>query len=143
MRDNGAGWEKFRQMVSAQGGDLRQIDDPTLLPQAQYRHTVTAPQTGVIAGIQTGKIGWATVDLGAGRRKKSDKLDYAVGLIMPAKIGDKLTKGDPIATIYANDETKIPTAEQQILQAIEWSDKQLPALPHFYGLIENRASSQK
>ncbi len=135
-RDSGAAWEKFRAMVAAQGGDLTQIDQPDKLSQAAFQRQVTAPKDGWVAGIDTGAIGWAAVDLGAGRRQKGDVIDHAVGIVMPAKIGDYLQAGQLIAAIHANNQTEIERAESQILAAIRWSEEAVASLPLFYGLVE-------
>ena len=93
-------------MVQAQGGDVNQVDDPSQLPQAQYIEEIFAPRSGSIASIDTAEIGWACVRLGGGRLVKSDKIDHAVGFIMPVKIGDRIEAGDIIGVIHANDQVR-------------------------------------
>lgn len=134
-RDSGRAWDKFRQMVIAQGGDVAQVDDPDKLPQAQYVEVVTAKKGGYAAAMDTNAIGWCAVHLGAGRLVKSDELDYSVGLVLPLKIGDYVAKGEPIATIQANDPQKLAQARDELLWAITWSDEPVARLPHFYGTI--------
>lgn len=134
-RDRGRAWEKFRQMVKAQGGDISQVDNPDKLPQARLIETVTAPQDGVAAALDTHAIGWCTVHLGAGRLVKTDQLDHAVGMILPLKVGDTVKKDQPIATIHANDEPKLAQARQELLAAITWSNEPVTRLPHFYGTV--------
>lgn len=134
-RNRGRAWEKFRQMVKAQGGDVSQVDNPDRLPQAQLVETVTAPKDGVAAALDTDDIGWCTVHLGAGRLIKTDQLDHAVGLILPLKVGDAVKKDQPIATIHANDEQKLAQARQKLLAAITWTNEPVARLPHFYGTI--------
>ncbi len=134
-RDSGRAWEKFRQMVMAQGGDVSQVDNPDRLPQAPYVETVAAPRDGYAAALNTNAIGWSTVHLGAGRLVKTDTLDHAVGLILPLKVGDEVKEGQTIVTIHANDLNKLAQARQEILAAIVWSDKPVDRLPHFYGTI--------
>ncbi len=135
-RDNGTALEKFRQMVTRQGGLGEQVDDPQRLPQAPLKHTVEAPRSGAVAGMNTGALGWAAVHLGAGRAKKSDAIDHAVGFVMPVKVGDRLQHGDLIATVHARTEEDVARAEQEILAALEWSDDEVDPLPHFYGAIQ-------
>ncbi len=134
-RDRGRAWAKFRQMVSAQGGDVSQLDNPDTLPQARLVETVNAPQDGFAAALDTHAIGWCAVYLGAGRLVKTDQLDHAVGLIMPLKVGDAVQKGQAIATIHANDAPKLAQAREELLAAITWSDEPVARLPHFYGTI--------
>lgn len=135
VRENEAALQKFREMVGAQGGDVRQVDDPSLLPQAQYVEPLIAPQTGTIAAMDTGEIGWAAVHLGAGRLVKTDKIDHAVGFILPCAVGDRFQAGDTIGTIHANDKEKLEEALTSLLDAISWSDESVPPLPHSYGTI--------
>lgn len=134
-RDSGRAWEKFRQMVIAQGGDVTQVDDPDKLPGARYVEAVTAGRDGYAAAMDTNAIGWCAVHLGAGRLVKTAQLDYGVGLILPLKIGDYVQKGQPIATIHANDVHKLAQARDELLWAITWSDESVARLPHFYGTI--------
>jgi pyrimidine-nucleoside phosphorylase len=135
VRKNGRSLQKFRAMVGAQGGDVQQVDDPSLLPQAEYVETVTAPHDGSIAAFDTGKIGWAAVHLGGGRLVKTDKIDHAVGFVLPCAVGDTFKKGDPIGTIHANDADKLENARAELLAAITWSDEPVPPLPHVYDVI--------
>lgn len=136
VRENGRAWEKFRQLVQAQGGDVSQVDDPSLLPQAPYVEAVLAPQTGFIAAINTAAIGWASVRLGAGRLVREDKLDYAVGLVLLHGVGARLEVGQPLGEIHANDPGKLAEARAEVLAAIIWSDEPVEPLPHFYGVVE-------
>ncbi len=135
-RDDGRAWEKFRQLVAAQGGAVAEVDDPARLPQAKLVEPILAPADGVIGAMDTAVIGWASVKLGAGRMVKGDKIDHAVGLIMPRKVGDRLQMGEPIGFIHANDADKLAQARDEILSAITWSDEAVEPLPHFYGVIE-------
>lgn len=134
-RQNGRALEKFRAMVIAQGGDGAQIDNPDRLPQASLVEPLLAPQSGTIAAMDTGAIGWACVHLGGGRFVKTDKIDHAVGLVLPVKIGDTIEKGQPIGQIHANDPQKLAEAREQILAALSWSEQRVKARPLFYGTI--------
>jgi pyrimidine-nucleoside phosphorylase len=136
VRDNGRAWVKFRAMVAAQDGDLRQLDEPERLPAAAIRRPVAAPRAGTIAAMDTAGIGWTAVHLGGGRLVKSDRIDHAVGIILPAKIGDTFAAGDELAVIHANDADKAAQAEADLLAALTWSDDPVPPLPHFYGTVE-------
>ena len=135
VRENGAAFQKFRELVEAQGGDVRQVDDPSLLPQAQYVEPILAPRQGTIAAFDTGDIGWAAVHLGAGRLVKSDKIDHGVGFVLPCAVGDSFEEGDPIGTVHANDKDKLDKARTELIATITWSDEPVPPLPHSYGTI--------
>lgn len=135
VRENGAALQKFREMVGAQGGDVRQVDDPSLLPQARFVEPIVAPRAGTIAAMDTGEIGWASVHLGGGRLVKTDKIDHAVGFILPCAVGDSFQAGDIIGTIHANDTDKLEEARASLLKAITWSVEPVSPLPHNYGTI--------
>ncbi|MCO5196533.1 MAG: thymidine phosphorylase [Anaerolineae bacterium] len=134
-RDKGKAFSKFRAMVEAQGGDIAQVDHPERLPQAVMEEPVYAPRSGYVAAIDTEAIGWAGVHLGAGRLTKSDRIDHAVGLVMPAKIGMQFAEGDVICTIFANDTEKLDKAHGAVLGAVSWSDTPVTALPNNYGTV--------
>ncbi len=135
-RQNGRALQKFRDMVTAQGGNGRQVDAPQSLPRAAVLHMVEAPQEGYVAAMDTGALGWAAVNLGAGRQKKGQAIDHAVGFVLPVKVGDRLHRGQPLATVHAQTEQQAQRAEQEILAALSWSQEQVAPLPHFYGTIQ-------
>ena len=135
VQENGQALAKFRAMVVAQGGDGAQVDNPELLPQAKYVEPVLAPQSGYIAEMDTGQIGWTAVHLGAGRLVKSDKIDFAVGFVLPAKIGNFYEASDQLGIIHANDPEKLAEAKEELLAALRWSDEKVETLPHFYGTV--------
>lgn len=135
VRDNGAAWQKFRDMVRAQGGDLRQVDDPALLPQAALVEPLLAPQDGYLAAMDTAAIGWAAVRLGAGRMVKEDVIDHAVGFVLPAKVGHWFRAGERLGTIHANDRNKLEEAKAALLAALSWSQEPVEPLPHIYEIV--------
>ncbi|RTE09672.1 pyrimidine-nucleoside phosphorylase [Paenibacillus whitsoniae] len=101
---SGQAVEAFRRFVASQGGDARVVDHPELLPTARYSFEVAAVETGYVSRINAEQIGIAAMLLGAGRAKKEDSIDYAVGLTLNKKIGDKVAPGESICTIHANRE---------------------------------------
>jgi len=133
--DDGRALAKFREMVAAQGGSVEQIDNPDLLPRAKYIEDILISREGYISGMDTSELGWASVNLGGGRRVKSDKIDPAVGFLLTVKIGDHVSAGQVIGKIHADDPQKLEEARKQILDAIEVSERPVKALPHFYGFI--------
>ncbi len=135
VRNNGRAFTKFRDMVVAQGGDVAQVDNPDLLPTAQFVEQVDAPCSGWIAAMDTTAIGWANVRLGAGRLVKSDKIDHAVGMILPVKVGRQIEAGTVLGEIHANDLEKLAQAREELLAAITWSDEPVEPLPHFHGTV--------
>jgi pyrimidine-nucleoside phosphorylase len=133
--EKGSAWERFRMLVSAQGGDLSSVDDPHKLPEAQFIEDVPATRSGYLAGVNPRIIGETSVYLGAGRAKKGDPIDHAVGIIVHHKVGDWMVLGQPLATIHANDRLKLGEARQRVLEAHTWSDTPVDPLPLFYEVV--------
>ena len=124
--------EKFHTLVEAQGGDVAYVDDPKKLPTAKFIEVVQSPENGYLAEVQARTIGEAAVVLGAGRAKKNDPVDHAVGYVIHHKVGDRVEKGQPLFTVHANDEKLLAEARQAALAAHRWSDAPVAALPLFY-----------
>ena len=131
----GRAWSKFRELVHAQEGDLRFVDDPHRLPAAALVETVPAPQNGFLLAQDAREIGETSVGLGAGRAKKSDPIDHAVGIVLHHKVGDYVKKGEALFTIHANDRGKFIEAQARLLKACQWGNDPCPPLPLFYGVV--------
>jgi pyrimidine-nucleoside phosphorylase len=127
---------KFREMVAAQGGDLSVIDAPERLAQASLVETVTAPRTGFVKEVNAREVGLAAVDLGAGRAKKGDALDYAVGFLVHCKVGERVQKGQPLFTVHANDAAKLEAAKARVLAAHQFSAARVKPLPLYYKIVK-------
>lgn len=134
---DGRALAKFRQLVEAQGGDVRYVDEPDRLPSAALVETVAAPRAGYVAEVNAREIGLTAVDLGAGRAKKGDPLDYAVGLIVHHKVGDRVQKGEPLFTIHANDPARLAAAKERALAAHRFSPRRVKPLPLFYQVLQS------
>ncbi|HAT54864.1 MAG TPA: pyrimidine-nucleoside phosphorylase, partial [Lactobacillus sp.] len=119
--DDGSALAKFKDMIEAQGGDGSVIDQPTIMPQAQYQFPILAAHDGVITKMKADEMGIAAMMLGGGRQKKDDQLDYAVGLTLAKKVGDTVHKGDTILTIHSNRED-ITDVEQLIAENVVIGD---------------------
>lgn len=132
---NEAGLKMFRKMVEEQGGDVRMVDDPSLLPEAEYVETINAEQDGYIAQVDAERVAKAAFGLGAGREKKEDPIDLAVGVRVHVNVGDEVKQGAPIATIYANDSDKMAAARGLLGEAIKYSADSVAALPLFYDVV--------
>lgn len=100
---DGRGLERFRQIIEAQGGDPKVVDDPDRLPTATREVVLEAPRDGYVAAIDTTAVGVAGVCLGAGRAKKEDAIDPAVGLTIEARLGDRVAKGQPLVRVHHAD----------------------------------------
>jgi pyrimidine-nucleoside phosphorylase len=129
---NGTGLEKFRILVEAQGGDVSYVDEPEKLPRADFIEVVETPQAGYISSLNARAIGRASVQLGAGRSRKGDPIDYAVGLEIPLKVGDKVQAGEPLFTIHANSRSSLLQARADALAAYGFSEAPVARLPLFF-----------
>jgi pyrimidine-nucleoside phosphorylase len=128
----GTAFKKFKSLVSAQGGDVSFVDDPSKFPRANYIENIRAHKSGYVSQVHARLIGEASVVLGAGRLKKGDCIDHSVGLVIHRKVGDFIEKGDLIYSIHANSIDKMVTAKQYLTDAFIIQDESIPALPLFY-----------
>jgi pyrimidine-nucleoside phosphorylase len=117
MIQSGAAVEKMREIIVAQEGDPRVLDDYDLLPRASQTHTVSASEAGYVQAIDTEAIGHASMLLGAGRARLDTAIDLGVGLIVEAKIGDKIEKGQSLVTLHFNEEDRVEDAASDIHNA--------------------------
>ncbi|KAF0413298.1 pyrimidine-nucleoside phosphorylase [Pediococcus acidilactici] len=115
---NGSALEVFRQMIIAQGGDPRVIEDPTLMPQAKYHFELPAPQAGYVTKMTADEIGIAAMLLGGGRQAKTDVIDYAVGIELHKKVGDAVAEGESLLTIHSNT-TDVANIQELLYNNIE------------------------
>lgn len=115
--DNKSALNKFREWITAQGGDAGVIDDYRRLPQAEFVIDVSAPAGGYINHMDSDEVGMAAMVLGAGREKKGDNIDPSVGIDLLKKTGDYTEEGEVIAKIYANDEDRAQIAIRRLLGA--------------------------
>jgi pyrimidine-nucleoside phosphorylase len=129
---SGKAFEELRILVQAQGGDVSFVDEPGKFPKANHVEVVKADRTGFLFQVHARLIGEASVVLGAGRTKKSDPVDHAVGIIIHHKVGDRVEKGEPLFTIHANDAGRLAEARESVRLAFGWSDKAVERLPLFY-----------
>jgi pyrimidine-nucleoside phosphorylase len=133
---DGRAWERFRELVVVQGGDVSYIDEPSRLPSAALIETIQAPRYGYISGINAREVGRTVVLLGGGRARKDDPIDHAVGVIIHNKVGKWVEAGDPLFTIHADDRGGMEEARMRLLDAHSWSDDPIEPLPLFYGVVE-------
>ncbi|MCE1246637.1 MAG: pyrimidine-nucleoside phosphorylase [Firmicutes bacterium] len=115
---DGSGLKKFAQLIEAQGGNPKVTEDVKLMPQAKHEVEILSKKSGFVNSFKTASIGMAALILGAGRLTKDDPIDPSVGLIIKKRIGDQVERGEPIATIYGNDEEKMKQATERFLEAI-------------------------
>ncbi len=109
---SGAAREKLRYMIEAQRGDAAAFDDRMRLPTARLKRAVVADSDGYMRQLDALTIARASIVLGAGRERKGDPIDLSVGVRLEAKIGDRVSRGEPIAVLHANDESRLAEAER-------------------------------
>jgi len=128
--ESGAALEKFRDLVSAHGGDVAVVDEPKNLPEAGYEERIVAPRAGHVHRCDARTIGTASTRLGAGRQRKEDAVDHAVGITLLAKIGDRVAEGDALATVAFNDPALFESQRDRLASAwlIEDDPVQAPIL---------------
>jgi len=132
---SGAALEKLRELVANQGGDAGLVDQPQLLPTAQIQQEVAAPRTGWITEMDTAGIGNAAQILGAGRSKKGESIDLAVGLEILAKTGDHVEAGQPLAILHANSQAAADAAAKSLLGCYSFGEEKKEPLPLILGEI--------
>ena len=133
---NGKAWQRFRKLVMSQDGNVRYVDEPDRLPSAPLIETINSERSGYLSWIDAREIGETSVELGAGRARKEDLIDHAVGVVVHHKVGDYLKTGEELFTIHANDPEKMTAARIRLLAAHRWSDSPCESLPLFYGVIQ-------
>jgi pyrimidine-nucleoside phosphorylase len=124
--DDGSGLKKFRELAAAQGGDPRMVDEPNRLPRAPRVETLRAPRTAYVASLDAEQVGIASVRLGAGREKKGDPIDLRTGIVLHAKVGDRVERGQPIADVHVAGRPADAAAIDQIRGAFRWSARRVP-----------------
>jgi pyrimidine-nucleoside phosphorylase len=131
---SGEALEAFRRMVEAQGGDPRVTDDPgSVLPRAPVVMPLVAPGDGTIAATDAEAIGLAAVGLGAGRKRKGDPIDPAVGIVLHAKIGDRLDQDERIGEVHARDEDAARAAAERVTSSLTLTEDDVEPPPLVYG----------
>ena len=114
--NNGKAYNKFIELIKQQGGNIEYIKDIEKFPKAPIVKEVLSIKEGFVEKINAEEIGKLACDLGAGRKTKTDNIDMSVGIVLNKKIGDRVAKGEKIATIYANNKEKAEKTEQEILK---------------------------
>jgi pyrimidine-nucleoside phosphorylase len=135
---SGAALERFRRFVEAQGGDPRVVEDESLLPQAPVRHEVKAGRDGWLEAVDAEEIGHAAARVGAGRLRKGDEIDLAVGLHFLAEIGDEANPETVVAVVLANDQDAAHEAAADIQAALSWSEEPVDRAPVVHEVVGER-----
>ncbi|MFQ7269335.1 MAG: pyrimidine-nucleoside phosphorylase [Clostridium sp.] len=118
---SGQAFEKFKEMVQAQGGDIRYVEHPEFFERDAFEGEVLAAEDGFLSGMDTEKIGVAAGLLGAGRETKDSVIDMSAGIYLKKKIGDTVKKGEPIAICYAGTKEKLNRGMAMFESSIRYS----------------------
>lgn len=137
--ESGRGLEKLRQMILAQGGDPSCCDDVTRLPQAKVIRDVSALASGFIHHMDTIGLGNTAQSMGAGRKVKTDVIDPSVGFVLHKRIGQPVSAGEAIATVYAKDAASADDASRAILSQIAISDEQVPPCKLIHAFVNSES----
>jgi pyrimidine-nucleoside phosphorylase len=136
--DGGEALERFRRMVEAQGGDPHVVDEPeAVLPKAPVLLPIEAERDGTLAAVDAEAIGSASVALGAGRIRKGDPIDPAVGVVVRCKIGDRLSAGERVGDVHARSNEDAAEAMRRVLAALTLTDEAVQPPPLVYRWLDD------
>lgn len=125
----GAAFNKFKEMITAQGGNPEVIDRPELLPLAKHCNKIKADISGYIQKIDSRLIGESAMLLGAGREKKESEIDLSVGIVLKKKVGSKVNINEDLAEVHYNDSKKLKEAKNKLFSSFVIGDKKPKKLP--------------
>jgi pyrimidine-nucleoside phosphorylase len=134
---SGKALAKFRKIVQRQGGDPSVVDDPSKLPQAAECEIHASTRSGFVSRVAPRSIGRGIIELGGGRKVMSDTIDPSVGFVITVKPGDRVEKGEPLASIYARNTAGIDAGRAVLTEAIAVADEAEPPLK----LVSHRISA--
>lgn len=127
--NSGKALERLRAIIERQGGNPRVIDDYGLMPQAQEEHVIKADKGGFVTELDAGLIGRAVVMIGGGRDKVDDEIDPAVGIMIPATVGDAVSAGDPVLRVQYRSHKRLEDALPLLMQAVRVGESPSPQAP--------------
>lgn len=136
--ETGDAYNKFKEFVTAQGGDAACIDNTDLLPSSKLVMDIKARERGFVEKIIADEVGMSSLILGAGRETKESTVDLSVGLVLNKKVGDGVECGESIATVYGNDEEKIKLCCQRLYNAYVISQAPVQKNTLIYGIVTDK-----
>jgi pyrimidine-nucleoside phosphorylase len=138
---DGSAFKKFCELTRLQGGDPKSLENVSLLPQARSKQDVLSPEAGIVNRINCEKVGIASLVLGGGREKKEDAIDPAVGIVLHKKVGDKVSAGEPLCTLYYNSNARLAEAHSLIEASYSFSATPVAARgPLVHRIIQSKSS---
>ena len=132
---NGKAYNKFEELVKNQGGDISYIQDINKFEKAKHIVPVIAKKCGYIEKLNAEEVGKIAVNLGAGRIRKEDNIEYSVGIELLKKVGDSVAQGETLAYIHANDEEKGTKAVEELFELYKISEKRANKIPDILKII--------
>ena len=136
--ERGEAFAEFRKLINAQGGNVELIDHPERLPIAPVIQTISSPSSGYLSELNAREVGLTAVELGAGRLKKGDPIDHSVGMVLFAKVGQGLEKGQPLFEVHAANDRAAAQATRRVLAAHQFSADPVRPLPLFYHVVHGK-----
>jgi len=133
---SGAAFEKFKTFVKIQGGDLKQIEKPNLLPKAKFSRKFNSPADGYLSQLNAEAVGLAAMNLGGGRVTKESIIDYSAGIVLKKKMGDKVKKGETIAIMHTNNKAAFIKAKKLLDSACKISRSKPKSKPLILKVIK-------
>ena len=133
---NGKAFDKFLEIVKNQNGDISYLKNLNKYPKAKYKETITIGKSGYVEKLDNYQIGMASLELGAGRKTKEDKIEPTAGIIFYPKIGSKINKNEIIAELFSNKKEKIDLAKKMLLKSIKFSDKKIKPVKLIKSIIK-------
>lgn len=132
---SGAAFSKLKEWISAQGGDTRCLDDPSLFPATAFAYEIKSPVNGYIRKMDAERIGITSVMLGAGRETKDAPIDYSAGIVLCKKVGERVSAGETLATLYTNRESALAEAAEHYLTALTFGETPPEPQPLIYEIV--------
>ena len=132
---SGKAFEKFKEWISSQGGKREWVENTDLFPKATHTFEIKAEKDGYISKMDAESIGIASVILGAGRETKDDTIDMSAGIVLNKKTGDKVEKGDILATLYSCNEKSFESSKEKFLSALEFSENPIKEEPLVFDIV--------
>jgi pyrimidine-nucleoside phosphorylase len=126
---DGSALRRFAELIEAQDGDARVVDDPSRLPQPRCRRELRAARSGTLTGLDAERVGLAAVELGAGRARKEDAVDPAAGLLLRRTVGEQVRAGEVLAELHAASETRLDAGEARLRSAVTIGERPPPEAP--------------
>ena len=133
---NGKAFNKFTEMVKKQGGDVSYLENTNKFEKAKFVEYIKAEKNGYIQEINAEEVGRIACDLGAGRVRKEDEIDYAVGIQLCKKVSEKVSKDEKLAYIYSNDIEKLQVAKKKLTKIIKIEKEELKQEPTIFGICK-------